>query len=304
MMYLQTKLAFLLATAWIFSPVDGAFSYTCHPNKTISVTGLPTNYSSMNYFAYQPLDGKNCTVTGDSAAGTADISSCEKNVPIYFTFSTYDGMLENQIQGGKEVQVHNITCFEITGPVNASFSNTLKAIIPFNDTAMVNVTYSITSSLNVSSAYVGEPVEWSIYFPSSYFLEVTSCAAYPGKSSSTNPSTFVSLTSLWCSAEHDLISNFSTNADNTVASAVLRAFKFFNYDSIYLTCDVKACPKNSQSCDTVCGSRRKRSSGDSSGGYETQVGRILYVIDPNTASVKQLPILLMSLLLMALAAVM
>lgn len=52
------------------------FFSACYPNNTIDVTGLP-NLPNMTYFAIQS-DGTNCTVTGDPAAGTAQIDGCLK----------------------------------------------------------------------------------------------------------------------------------------------------------------------------------------------------------------------------------
>ncbi|XP_045196142.2 uncharacterized protein LOC123551348 [Mercenaria mercenaria] len=281
-MYAWTFLVFLGMAGLPFHSVQG-YSYTCYPNNTIAVSGLPTNYSSMNYFAIQEADGKNCSVTGVEAAGTAEITECDKDQPILFTFSSYSGMLTNQIHGGQEVEIVNLTCIEISDSgVASSVDDTLAVSIDIDDVASMNVTYDITSDLNPTSANVGDPVIWTIYFPMNYTLEITTCTAYPGTDSSSSNS--ILLITDWCSDVGQLISNFSTNAENTEASATIQAFKFFDEDNVYLTCTLLVCPPSSSSCDSVCGSARKRRRRSSNGEYTKSIGKVLHIIDTTSAA--------------------
>ncbi|XP_053406487.1 uncharacterized protein LOC128559262 [Mercenaria mercenaria] len=151
----------------------------------------------------------------------------------------------------------------------------------------VNPTYDVTSSLSPTSAIVGDPVVWTISFPVDYILEVTSCKGYPGTDAQSSSS--VSLISGGgCNATSELITHFSDSLNGTV-TAKLSAFKFYNYDNVFLTCDLKVCPSSSANCDTTC-SRAKRSAkqigtNNDNDAEETRmatVHNVLKIIDPHS----------------------
>ncbi|XP_053400599.1 uncharacterized protein LOC128546163 [Mercenaria mercenaria] len=260
------------------------YTYTCYPNSTITISGMPTNYSSMYYFAMHEADGKNCSVTGILAAGTAEITECDKDQSILFTFSPYIDMSSNQIHAGEDVEIVNITCFEIPDSVPHSISNTLAASIALGEEATMNVSFDVTSVLNPTSANVGDPVTWTIIFPMNYTLQITSCTAYPGTTSSSSNS--VGLITTWCSDDSDLISNFTTNANDSEATAIIQAFRFFDYNNVYLSCDLLICPLPSSSCTTSCSSakRKRRSTSGNQGEYRKSVGKVLHIIDSTSAA--------------------
>ncbi|XP_060561688.1 uncharacterized protein LOC132721405 [Ruditapes philippinarum] len=122
----------------------------------------------------------------------------------------------------------------------------------------VDPLYSVKSSLSETSTTVGSEIIWTILFPEYYSLEVSSCTAYPGTDDSSSDNVNLIFNS-GCSTVTDIISDFNSYSNGT-ASAKLQAFKFYNYDSVFLTCNLKVCPSGTAptACLTTC-SRQKRS---------------------------------------------
>lgn len=278
-------LLFLGMTVMQFSEVSSVtLSYKCFPNNTILVSGLPTDSAALHYFAIQEADGTNCNVTGSIPDGTALVSACNKDEPIYFSYGSYSGMAESQIYGGQQVSTINITCIEISDSgVAKTISNNFSAAIQFQDEQTLSPEYDIISTLNPTSALVGQDVTWTIIYPASYKLQITTCTAYPGTAVHATES--IVLISTWCSSISELISNFVSNGNNTNAVATMKAFKFYGYDFMFLMCDVLVCPPGSSSCTTSCSQgRRKRSESEHHGEYIKTISSVLHIADTKSAA--------------------
>ncbi|XP_053384015.1 uncharacterized protein LOC128550063 [Mercenaria mercenaria] len=263
-------------------------SYVCYPNNTIIVRGLPEN---SYYLAMQNISSSTnikCTVSRLNTT-SIEITGCLKDDPILFTYGSYAGIETYEVHVGQSVYIR---CYEISEDgVSVVINNTFAVNLQIDSETMVDPSYNVTSSLNTTSTNVGEPVAWTITFPVDYILEVTSCTAEPDTTDNTN--LLVQLISEGgCMVDSELISNFEDNLDGT-AVATLMSFKFFNYDSILLKCDVIICPGASNACNTTC-SRQKRDIPDRSyrqadDSFSTVVQSRLHVIDHKSSGTMPAP---------------
>ncbi|XP_053373742.1 deleted in malignant brain tumors 1 protein-like isoform X2 [Mercenaria mercenaria] len=265
-------------------------NYVCYPNNRIIVHDLPKN---SYYFAMQNISsGTNirCTVSTLNAT-TVEITGCLKDDPILFTYGLFSGIETYQIHVGQSVDIY-VRCYEITEDgvafvINDNFAATLQ--IDSNNT--IDPSYNVSSSLNTTFSYVGEPVAWTITFPVEYILEVTSCTAEPYTTDNTD--LLVQLISEGgCMVDSELISNFKDNLDGT-AVATLWSFKSVYYDTILLKCAVIICPGASNACNTTC-SRLKRDIPDrpyrqADDSFSTVVESRLHVIDHKSSETMPAP---------------
>ncbi|XP_045188018.2 uncharacterized protein LOC123545775 [Mercenaria mercenaria] len=232
----------------------------CNPNS-INVYNLPLDhyYNAIQNVTRGGLFVK-CNVS-DINSTTVTITGCLKDLPIIFTIGTYHGIELYTLLGGKDLVIVKIVCNEISenGTVlyieYTIYNAGLRDVLGDIEQEGINLTYEVTSSLSSTSVIVGNPVAWTINFPSEYILEVTSCKGYPGTDAQSNHSVNL-ISSGGCSATSELITHFSDALDGTV-TATLSTFKFYNYDNVFLTCVLKVCPSSSVNCDTTC-SRAKR----------------------------------------------
>ncbi|XP_053384013.1 cubilin-like isoform X1 [Mercenaria mercenaria] len=265
-------------------------SYVCYPNNTIIVHDLPAN---SYYLAVQKIPSSTdirCTVSRLNTT-TIEITGCLKDDPIVFTYGSYAGIESYKIHVGQSVNI-NITCHEISEDgVSVVINNTFAVNLQVDSENMVDPSYNVTSSLNTTSTNVNEPVAWTITFPVEYIVEVTSCTAEPDTTDNTD--LVVQLISEGgCTVDRELISNFEDNLDGT-AVATLWSFKFNNYDTILLKCDVIICPGASNACYTIC-SRQKRDIPDRSyrqadDSFSTVVQSRLHVIDHKSSGTMPAP---------------
>ncbi|XP_053404029.1 uncharacterized protein LOC128558509 [Mercenaria mercenaria] len=266
--------------------LGGGLNYDCTSNDDVQISGFPAN---SYYYAMQNSTQCNVTASGTSIS----ISGCSKDSEILVTYGSYSDMETYWLHGGKAVNAVKVTCIEIPVAGNThNVSEIFSANLTIDETQSVDSSYNVTSALSSYSVTVGDQITWTITFPVEYTLEVTQCTASPGTSYVLADKVDL-ISSGGCHVSSELISNFTDNGDGT-ASATIEAFKFYNNDQVFLTCDLKVCPSGSTSCDTQCAGSRKREVGDifkrsapeseTVGFYPKQVHNVLTVFDPRENS--------------------
>ncbi|CAL1533540.1 unnamed protein product [Lymnaea stagnalis] len=145
--------------------------------------------------------------------------------------------------------------------------------------------------------YIGVSVkaeDQSLFRDSDLKLVVTRCTANPikGVPDSTFPEN-VTLIDNKCPA--DIASVTTYPISNTTEGFRFRAFKFFGYSSIYVTCHLRVCLSTDTKplCDRSCAQnnigRKRRNVAEEVTGLDTVVSQILQITDPKQPPVKALP---------------
>ncbi|XP_060602098.1 uncharacterized protein LOC132755274 [Ruditapes philippinarum] len=213
---------------------QGQRAYSCDPDNTVTVTGFT---AGTNFFAKQ--GATTCTSTLDSDNTTLTITNCKKDSEILVTYGSYADMETNALHGGTTVNAFKITCNEIAATgVNHTITNAFTASLSIDATPSTQPTYSVTSTLTPSSVTVGDPVTWTISYPSVYSLKIVSCSAYAGTNATGTALSLISAGG--CSLSEQLVSDFNDSGSSAVAT--LEAFKFYSVNHVFLTCNVKVCP--------------------------------------------------------------
>ncbi|XP_053407182.1 uncharacterized protein LOC128559471 [Mercenaria mercenaria] len=214
-------------------PTCAEIVVVCHPNNSIDVFNLHADYyfnAIQNVTNGGPIE--KCSIS-DINSTAVTITGCLKDFPILFTIGPYNGIELYTLHGGKDVVIVQILCNEIPGSCKVHFiDNTYNVGLGVAEHKGITVTPGVTSVLNPTSAVVGDPVAWTTSIPSEYILEVTSCEGYPGIDALSNVSISL-ISSGGCNATSHLITHFSDAYDGTV-TATLSAFKFYNYDNVFL----------------------------------------------------------------------
>ncbi|XP_060574301.1 fibropellin-1-like isoform X2 [Ruditapes philippinarum] len=261
--------------------------YLCNPDDSINVFNLPDD---SYLFAMQVVTNGNdilCTVHEENAT-TVNLTGCSKNEEIIITYGPYSEIATYKLHGGKTVIV-KFVCLEIAEQgvihtVNSSYA----AQLTIDQQISIDPSYSVTSQLSATSTTVGSEIIWTILFPENYNLEVSSCTAYPGIDDSSE--NYVNLISNGgCSVIADIISNFNSYSNGT-ATATFQAFKFYNYESVFLECSVKICPSGT-ACMTSCSRQKrgiqKRASGRQRSMVPATISNVLYVADAYSSGTLQ-----------------
>ncbi|CAL1538058.1 unnamed protein product [Lymnaea stagnalis] len=135
----------------------------------------------------------------------------------------------------------------------------------------------------------------SLFRDSDLKLVVTRCTANPINGVDNGPKPFDNVTLIDNKCPSDLASVTTYPISNTTEGFRFRAFKFFGYSSVYVTCHLRVClsTERKPDCDRSCAQnnigRKRRNLADEVTGLDTVVSQILQITDPKQPPVNALP---------------